>query len=167
MATSSEAEKQRGSRCISIIKSMTLIVMVPSCIRVHQRIAWLNFIKSPTRRTPQKLGRRMAPSWSATSTFIWTYDTSPPPESSSFNDFVSSNAGMGAVAGFAVLVIILVVGVTVMMKRRNSVSKETLNALSHNQKSRRPSHALETYDEENAISNESTNIPDVQQLHDL
>jgi len=102
----------------------------------------------------------------ATSTFIWTYDTSPPPESSSFNDFLSSNEGIGIVAGFAVLVIIIVVGVTVMMKSHNSVSKETLNVLSH-KKSRRPSHALDTYDEENAISNESTNVPAVQQLHDL
>ena len=56
-----------------------------------------------------------------------------------------------------------------MIKGASSASKTTLNTLSasnSSSKARRPSHALDSYDEENAISNDSVGTS-VQQLHNL
>ena len=102
-------------------------------------------------------------------TFEWTYDTTSP--DSSFNDFVSSEKGIAIIAACAVVAVVIVVGIAVMIKGA-SASKTTLNTLSSSNsssKTRRPSHALDmSYDEENAISNDSVDVPSsVQQLHDL
>ncbi len=102
-------------------------------------------------------------------TFEWTYDTTSP--DSSFNDFVSSEKGIAIIAACAVVAVVVVVGIAVMIKGA-SASKTTLNTLSSSNsssKTRRPSHALDmSYDEENAISNDSVDVPSsVQQLHDL